>query len=50
MLLATKVGYTGLTNDQINAIFDSAGLTAARGGGARTNALNQTANTGMGFR
>lgn len=34
-------------NDQINAIFDSAGLTAARGGGARTNALNQTANAGI---
>ena len=47
LVAAIKAGYTGLTNDQINAIFDSAGLTVAPGNGARTNALNTPADTGI---
>ena len=47
LVAAIKAGYTGLCTDQLNAIFESAGLTVTPGTGARSAALNQTANSGI---
>ena len=44
LVAAIKAGYTGLTTDQIDAIYESAGVTVAAGNGRRSAALN--ANSG----
>ena len=45
LVAAIKAGYTGLTTDQIDAIFESAGVTVTPVNGARTAALNSNSAT-----